>query len=130
MLEQGEYYGMKNILLIGHTGKLVKLAGGNFDMHSRVSDSRFEIIAANYILLGGSPETAVKIMNCVTTEEALEYIDVENFYQHICIKIRKRCASYLHNRVNVEVVTFSMERGLLASTPGAVELMKQIRSGI
>lgn len=130
MLEQGEFYGMKNILLIGHTGKLVKLAGGNFDMHSRVSDSRFEIIAANYILLGGTPETAVKIMNCVTTEEALEYIDIENFYNHICGKIRDRCLSYLRGRINIEVITFSMERGLLASTPGADELMKSIRSSL
>jgi cobalt-precorrin-5B (C1)-methyltransferase len=130
MLEQGEYYGMKNILLIGHTGKLVKIAGGNFDMHSRVSDSRFEIIAANYILLGGRPETAVKIMNCVTTEEALEYIDVENFYDYICGKIRERSVSYLHGRVNIEVITFSMERGLLAATPGADEIMKSIRGGV
>ena len=130
MLEQGEYYGIKNILFVGHTGKLIKLAGGNFDMHSRVSDSRFEIIAANYILLGGRPETAVKIMNCVTTEEALEYIDVENFYDYICGKIRERSVSYLHGRVNVEVITFSMERGLLAATPGADEIMKSIRGGV
>ncbi len=127
MLEQAKYFGMKNILLVGHTGKLIKIAGGNFDMHSRVSDAKFEIIAANYILLGGEPETAVNIMNCKTTEEALEYIDIDDFYPHICRRIRERCIEHVHEAMNIEVVIFSMERGLLAQTSGAENLIVEMR---
>lgn len=127
MLDQAKYYGMKDILLIGHTGKLIKLAGGNFDMHSRVSDAKFEIIAANYILLGGKPETAVRIMNCTTTEEALEYIDIDGFYSHICARIRERCMEYIHNDLNIETVIFSMDKGFLAATSGADLLIEEMR---
>ncbi len=130
LLEQAVYYGMKDIVLVGHTGKLVKLAGGNFEMHSRVSDAKFEIIAANYILCGGKSETAVRIMNCTTTEEALEYIDVEGFYPHICGRIRERCMAHIYNRMNIEVVIFSMERGLLAATDGADKLIEKMRSDL
>lgn len=129
MLEQAKYYGMRDVLLVGHTGKLVKLAGGNFDMHSRVSDAKFEIIAANYIFLGGSAETAVKIMKCVTTEDALEYIDIDGFYPHICGRIKERCVEHVHGGMNIEVIVFSMSRGLLAKTAGADDLLKRIRSG-
>lgn len=123
MLEQAEYYGMKEILLVGHTGKIIKLAGGNFDMHSRVSDSRFEIIAVNYMLLGGSRGNAAKIMNCTTTEEALEYVDNDSFYPHICSRIKERCMEYVHHSINIEVVLFSMEKGLLAMSAGAERLI-------
>ena len=34
------------ILLVGHIGKLVKLAGGIFETHSRVADARMEILTA------------------------------------------------------------------------------------
>jgi cobalt-precorrin-5B (C1)-methyltransferase len=97
----------------GPTGKIIKLAGGNFDMHSRVSDSRFEIIAVNYMLLGGSRGNAAKIMNCTTTEEALEYVDNDSFYPHICSRIKERGMEYVHHSINIEVVSFRWRRGSL-----------------
>jgi cobalt-precorrin-5B (C1)-methyltransferase len=128
MMQQAVYYGIKDILLVGHTGKLIKVAGGNFDTHSRVADARFEIITANYILLGGSPETAVNIMKCRTTEEALDIIDIDGFFQYMCDKIRERCIDHVHRKLNVEVVIFSMEKGFLAQTPGAVSLIERMRN--
>ncbi|MGL4369382.1 MAG: cobalt-precorrin-5B (C(1))-methyltransferase CbiD, partial [Spirochaetota bacterium] len=130
MLEQAEYYGMTDILLVGHLGKFIKLAGGNFDLHSRVSDAKFEIIAANYILLGGKSDTAKKIMQCTTTEEACEYIDIDNFYPHICLRIRERCMEHLRGKVNIEAVIFSMEKGLLAQTDGAQHLASLLRCAL
>jgi len=69
-------------------------------------------------------------MKCNTTEEALEYIDVDEFYSHICGRIKERCMDYVHGEMNVEVVLFSMERGLLARTSGAEDLIECMRSGI
>jgi len=46
MLEQAVHIGFKRILIIGHIGKLIKLASGSFHTHNRMSDGRMESIVA------------------------------------------------------------------------------------
>ncbi len=124
MLDQAVYYGFKRLVLAGSIGKLIKVAAGIFDTHSRVSDGRVEIIAANYAMLGGSNGNVKKIMECLTTEEALDFIDVPGFYELIAEKIKKRSEIYLRGAAEVETVLFSTEKGLLAKTERAEEVIK------
>ena len=42
--------GFRSIILIGHLGKFVKLAGGIMNTHSHNADSRMEILSANAAL--------------------------------------------------------------------------------
>lgn len=49
-------YGMENFLLVGNIGKLVKLAAGIMNTHSKIADARGEILAVHTVLCGGSPE--------------------------------------------------------------------------
>ena len=63
--------GFKRILLLGHIGKAVKIAGGIFNTHSRVADGRMEIMGANAFLIGEKPENIRKILEANTVEEAL-----------------------------------------------------------
>ena len=44
--------GMEEVLLIGHVGKLVKLAGGIMNTHSRMADCRRELFCAHAALCG------------------------------------------------------------------------------
>lgn len=44
--------GFTNVLLVGHIGKLVKVAGGIMDTHSRTADCRAEILAAHAAMAG------------------------------------------------------------------------------
>ena len=46
--------GFTNVLLVGHIGKLVKVAGGIMDTHSRTADCRAEILAARAALAGAA----------------------------------------------------------------------------
>lgn len=48
--------GFTNVLLVGHIGKLVKVAGGIMDTHSRTADCRAEILAAHAALAGAGRE--------------------------------------------------------------------------
>ena len=45
------------VLLVGHVGKLVKLAGGIMNTHSRCADCRTELFCAHAALCGADAVT-------------------------------------------------------------------------
>ena len=120
--------GIKKVLFIGHIGKLIKLSGGIFDTHSKVADARLEILAANLALMGASKEVIEKIFECVTTEGAVDVIDSFGFnglYDILCKKAENRCAAHIHDELEVGVIMFSMQKGLLAVGEKAKELLEE-----
>lgn len=117
-LEKCSELGFKQVILAGHVGKLVKVAGGIFYTHSRVSDTRMEVLAANLGVLGMSNEGIREIMNCRTTEEAILVIDRYGFsqvYQLLAEKCADRCEAYVHGAIEIGVVLFSMKSFLAES---------------
>lgn len=115
-LEKSVQEDFNSIHLVGHIGKLIKTAGGIFHTHSRVSDARLEIMAANYTLFTESVGLIRKILSSNTTEEALDYIENPEFYNHITLKIRDKCSDYIYGSKPVYVTLFSEVKGLLWST--------------
>jgi len=69
-LDYAVYRGAGKILLIGHAGKLVKLAGGIMNTHSSLADARMEILACHGALIGLSTEQVRRIFSCVTVDAA------------------------------------------------------------
>ena len=65
-LDYAVYKKVKNILLVGHAGKLSKLAAGIMNTHSKVADCRCEIFAAHAALLGADRELVAAIMEAAT----------------------------------------------------------------
>ena len=63
--------GFKRMLLTGHIGKLIKVAGGIMNTHSREADCRIELLTAFAFKCGVAPEYIKRIMDSLTTEEAL-----------------------------------------------------------
>lgn len=119
---------IEKVLLIGHIGKLVKLAGGIFNTHSRVADGRLEIIAANLALQGASREVIEKIFECVTTEGAVDVIEeyaFDEIYKVLCQKAEERCLAYTHGELEVGVIMFSMGKGLLAVGDKANDILEE-----
>lgn len=129
MFEEAERMGFKKILLIGHLGKLVKVAGGLFNTHSAVADGRMEILAAHCALLGGSRECVRKIMNSTTTDEATDYLQAENlpgYFDHLAEAVKKRCMAKVYQNIEVEVVLFSKTHGHLGESSGAKEMINAL----
>ncbi|SHJ84293.1 cobalt-precorrin-5B (C(1))-methyltransferase CbiD [Paramaledivibacter caminithermalis] len=121
---------IQKVLLIGHIGKLVKLAGGIFNTHSRVADGRLEIIAANLALEGASKELIEKVFECVTTEAAVEIIHEYNYgkiYSVLCQKAEERCIAYTHGEVEIGVIMFSMAKGLLSIGDKAKDILEEFK---
>jgi cobalt-precorrin-5B (C1)-methyltransferase len=121
MLHECVRYGFRKVLLAGHIGKLVKVAGGVFHTHSSVADARMEILASHYLLFSGDVEAFGKIMASNTTEEALDYIDTEGgFFDELAATIRRKCEQHVYNQLQVEVVLFAGTDRLLGKTPNPV----------
>ena len=59
--------GFDQILLVGHIGKLIKVAGGKLNTHSKYGDARMEILAAALIKCGGTAEAVRQVLECVST---------------------------------------------------------------
>ena len=68
----------------GHIGKLVKLAGGIMNTHSRVADCRCELFAAHAALAGVSRDAIGRLMEAATTDACLEILDEEGKKKRSC----------------------------------------------
>ena len=90
--------GVEGILFVSHIGKFVKVAAGIMNPHSRCADARAEVLAANAMRAGISAETALDILNTVTTDEALVLIQREGKLKETMKEVTDRISYYLHHR--------------------------------
>lgn len=123
--EKANFHGIKNILLAGHISKLIKIAGGIYNTHSRIADARLEILSSNYSYFTDDIAVIKKIMKSNTVEEALDLIKNNEFYKFISEKIKKKCRELLKNNINIEVAVFSLNNGFLACSEGVKKLLKK-----
>lgn len=122
--------GYKGILLVGHIGKLVKLAGGMFNTHSKYGDCRMEILAAQAAACGIRPAAATKILDCVACDDALRILRDEGIYEETLRRLTQRVHSMLSLRAgeNMETgaVLFSKVYGVLGKTENVEHLIQTI----
>lgn len=123
--------GVEGILFVSHIGKFVKVAAGIMNTHSRCADARAEVLAANAMRAGISAETALDILNTVTTDEALVLIQREGKLKETMKEVTDRISYYLHHRaydrMKMGAVIFSNEFGYLGETEKAGELIRLIK---
>ncbi|MFW6006412.1 MAG: cobalt-precorrin-5B (C(1))-methyltransferase CbiD [Halanaerobiales bacterium] len=117
MLDKCLEKGIKKVVIVGHLGKLVKVAGGIFNTHSKVADSRLEIMAAYTASCGGGKKLINEILEAVTTEEAFALIKKAGFTQVFKVlaeKIVKRCRKHVKNQLKIKTIIFTFDSGVLA----------------
>lgn len=73
-LDRAAEAGIRQLILVGHLGKLVKVAGGVMNTHSRWADCRMEILCAHAALCGAGQETARALMGSATTDAGLDIL--------------------------------------------------------
>lgn len=121
---------MKGILLVGHVGKLVKLAAGIMNTHSRQADGRMEVLAVHAAMSGASKRLVKQIMDCITTTEALELLKENEILEKTMGSIMKKIEDHLIERagksLQIGAVMFSKEEGILGETTLADDLIRRI----
>ena len=73
-LDSSVEFGFKNILIVGHIGKLVKLGIGMFNTHSHNGDGRIETLLSCALQAGANIEILNEIQKCVTTNAVLDIL--------------------------------------------------------
>lgn len=128
-LDYAQEFGIENILLVGHIGKFVKLAGGIMNTHSRMADCRAEIFAAHAAQNGASIKTIHCLMHSVTTDECIEILDFAGIRAQVLQSILQKIEYHIKKRadnINIEAVIFSNNLGLLGTTSGAENLLQKM----
>ena len=122
--------GVKGILFVAHIGKFVKVAGGIMNTHSRYADSRAELMASFAIRAGATLEQAKAILDTLTTEEAVTLMEQYGIKETAMQQIVDRIIFYLDHRaygkLELGLVLFSNEHGLLGKTDNVDEMIKKL----
>lgn len=117
--------GFKRLLLAGHIGKLIKVAGGIMNTHSREGDCRMELLTAFAVKCGVAAEDAEKLLSCVTTEEAVRILDECGRRQEVMDHAMERILFYLEKRAQgklaIECIMYANDFGALAKSKEAEE---------
>lgn len=121
-------YGATDFLLVGNVGKLVKLAAGIMNTHSRVTDGRWEIFAAHLALCGGTRAQVAAMREATTTEEMLTRLEEMGLRVPVMASIMGEIEAHMAHRIrgqmNFGVIVYSERFGRVGETAGAERLME------
>ena len=129
--------GFREILLVGHIGKLVKLGIGQTNTHSSAGDGRMETLVTCALLCGADLPLLRQIAGCVTTDAALEHLRSAGLKDAVCALLGQRIEATLLRRVPAEIdigyVLFTNREdlgGLLHESDNAERLMDNWRERV
>lgn len=121
----------KNILLIGHIGKLSKLAAGVMNTHSKIADVRAEVFMANAAFVGADCGVIKQISECVSTDAMADVLKQCGLLRDTMKRITERAEFYVNKRIGGNVtsgiIMFSNVHGILGKTENVDILVKKFR---
>lgn len=121
-------YGATDFLLVGNVGKLVKLAAGIMNTHSRVADGRWEIFAAHLALCGGTRAQVAAMREATTTEEMLTRLEEMGLRAPVMASIMGEIEAHMAHRIRGQmdfgVIVYSERFGRVGETAGAARLLE------
>lgn len=124
-------YGATDFLLVGNVGKLVKLAAGIMNTHSRVADGRWEIFAVHLALCGGTRAQVAAMREATTTEEMLTRLEEMGLRAPVMTSIMGEIEAHMAHRIRGQmdfgVIVYSERFGRVGETAGAERLLEKFR---
>ncbi len=116
------------VLLVGHVGKLVKLAGGIMNTHSKQADCRTELFCTHAALCGADTATCRALMDAATTDACLDILDAAHLQEPVMASLLQAIQLHLDRRAagafTVGAVLFSNQNGPLGQTKQAEKLLQ------
>ncbi len=110
-LDSSVEFGFKNILLVGHIGKFVKLGIGMFNTHSHNGDGRIETLLSCALDAGANIEILKEIQKCVTTNAVLDILYENDLLDKTMEVLNERIQHNIDRRVpddiNVGFICFA-----------------------
>jgi cobalt-precorrin-5B (C1)-methyltransferase len=123
MLDKAKEKGVKEILFLGHPGKLAKVAAGIFNTHHKVADARNEVVAAYAGAAGADASVINRILQANTTEEAITLLKQarlsEQVFDRIAERVSQRVAERVEQKIKISVILVSLDGEFLGSDANA-----------
>ena len=123
--------GVSGIVLAGHIGKLIKVAGGIMNTHSHQADARMEILTAYAAVAGADGNVLKQIMNAVTTDAGMEVLEKCGLLSETMQLILKKIETHIRKRagsqVEIGIIIFSNVYGLLGQTENVPDMLKRLK---
>lgn len=122
-LDEAAVLGFQDVLLVGHAGKLIKLAGGIMNTHSRWADCRTELFCAHAAICGASRQVCSELMQAATVDRCIELLDAAQLRGPVLDSLLQAVEDHLLRRAagayRVGAVLFTNQYGLLGQTSTA-----------
>jgi len=118
MLEQCVEKGIEEVLLIGHIGKLVKVASGQFNTHCRFGDRRIETIAYHALRCGAGREMIEAILRESTAEATISILRGNGFmkvFDDIAQEVVLKTRNLVGAKLRIRCILLSLEGEVLGS---------------
>ena len=90
--------GVRDLLLLGYHGKLIKLAGGIFHTHHHLADGRLEVLVALGLDAGLSVAQLLQLRGAASVEDAFQTLEADQataLGQHLAAIVERRSQSYV-----------------------------------
>lgn len=139
MIDIAVQEGAKAVLICGHLGKLVKLAGGIMNTHSNDADARMELIVAHLIKSTKNQKRedqilkiASQILECNTTSQATQILEREGILYRVMESLGNAMLYYAIQRaekarnfaiksnpqrnisqMQIGIISYTLEEGIL-----------------
>jgi len=128
LLEEASYRRIEKVVLFGHIGKLIKVAGGIFHTHSHVADGRMEILVAHGALSGIPRQELKRLMEFPTLEGAAqEIINIgrEDVLLTLARRASERAQEYVQGKLQVGTVFTLINGEIIAWDEQAKQIAKK-----
>ncbi|MDP4158831.1 MAG: cobalt-precorrin-5B (C(1))-methyltransferase CbiD [Bacillota bacterium] len=128
LLEEAAYREIKQVILLGHIGKLIKVSGGIFHTHNRVADARNEVLLAHAALAGINVETLARLAEFPTTEGAtLELLNLgeQKLLHHLAHLASERAQAFTFGRLSVGTIMTLLNGQPIGWDPKAREIVEE-----
>lgn len=120
--------GFQRVVLVGHVGKLVKVAGGIMNTHSKYADCRTELFCAHAALRGADVELCRNLMAAATTDACIGLLDQAGLRRAVMDSLLDAIQLHLERRAAgayaIGAVMFSNVYGPLGQTDRAKEILE------
>ena len=126
-IDRAAALGFESFLLVGHLGKLIKVAAGAMNTHSHTADGRREALTAHAALCGADRALLGRLFACLTTDEAIPLLDRAGLREPVMVSIARALQEVLSRRAGermaIGALFFSNQYGVLGRTAEAGALL-------
>ncbi|MDP2953413.1 MAG: cobalt-precorrin-5B (C(1))-methyltransferase CbiD [Chloroflexota bacterium] len=115
-LEECRRWGVEEVLLVGHIGKLAKVAAGLMNTHHSFGDARMETIAACAALCGAGPGVVAQVLAQDTAEAAAAILGQDSLgatFDEIARRVVKRAGLLVGPSLRLGCIILNLEGQVL-----------------